>query len=362
MLTPTPVADAWHQVTAPGGYEWWYFDAEDAATDTRVVAILFQGFVFHPGYLRAYDRYRRNPTKVVPPTAADYPCAYFVVYRGATIVAQFMQQVRPTDFAASANRVDVTVGANRLTKGGDDGTLRLSLSGTPWVLTGRGPQTLAGQTLSAELAFRPRLPHRPMERTFFARSWSGADHHWVLADPLCDVAGTVRLTGQPDVTIAGRGYHDHNYGTGPIGPGLRRWMWGRVIADDHVVMFHLAEPHAGPAELHLIEGDGHGLREITGETATVDWSRWTATGLRYPARVRAGPLDLREPAVVDASPFYLRLSYAASVRGVAGRAFCEVAYPHRLRWPVLGRMIEMSIARPATEPGGTAAGRAASAT
>ncbi len=63
--------------------------------------------------------------------------------------------------------------------------------------------------------------------------------------------------------------------------------------------------------------------------------------------MRAGPLSLRDPQVVDASPFYLRVAYAATVRGVPARAFCEVAYPHRLRWPVLGRMIEMSIARPA---------------
>ena len=345
MLTPTAVPDAWHAVTAPGGYEWWYFDAEDAATDLRVVAILFQGFVFHPGYLRAYARYRRRPTRVVPPTAGDYPCAYLVVYRGSEIVAQFMAQVPPAAFAAAADRVDVAVGPNRLTTDAD-GTLRLSLTGTPWVLTGRGPQTLAGQALSAELAFRPRLRHRPMERTFFARSWSGADHRWVLANPLCDATGVITITGRPEpvrLPLAGRGYHDHNYGTGPIGPGLRRWLWGRVLVDGgHAVVFHLAQPRDGADELHVVEVDAFGPREVDA-TATADWSRMTATGLRYPARLRAGPVELRDPEVVDASPFYLRVAYAASVRGINGRAFCEVAYPHRLRWPVLGRMIEMSI-------------------
>ena len=352
MLTPTPVADAWHAVTAPGGYEWWYFDAESNGTadgDLRVVAILFQGFVFHPGYLRAYARYRRRPTRVAPPVAGDYPCAYFVVYRGDAVVAQFMTQVPPPAFAASADRVDVTVGRNRL-RADPDGTLRLSLAGTPWVLTGRGPQTLAGQTLSAELAFRPRLAHPPMERTFFARRWSGADHHWVLANPLCDVTGEVAITGRPQpvrLTLNGRGYHDHNYGTGPIGPGLRRWMWGRVIATggDHVMTFHLAQPRDGTDELHLVEADAFGVRDEDAKPVAVDWSRVTMTGLRYPATVHAGPMELRDPVVVDASPFYLRIAYAAAVRGVAGRAFCEVAYPHRLRWPILGRMIEMSIGR-----------------
>ncbi len=343
MLTPPPVPDAWHAVTAPGGYEWWYFDAE--AGDLRVVAILFEGFVFHPGYLRAYARYRRRPTAVAPPVPGDFPCAYLVVYRGTEIVAQFMHQFPPAAFAASADRVDVAVGPNRLTTG-PDGTLRLSLTGTPWTLTARGPQLLTGQALSADLAFRPRLPHPPMERTFFARGWSGADHHWVLANPLCGATGSITIAGGPTpahLALDGRGYHDHNYGTGPIGPGLRRWVWGRVLVDDgHAVMFHLAQPDAGPHELHVVEADAFGLRDVQA-TAAVDWSRWTATGLRYPAAVRAGPLELRNPEVVDASPFYLRVAYTAAVRGVPGRAFCEVAYPHRLRWPVLGRMIEMSI-------------------
>jgi carotenoid 1,2-hydratase len=352
MLTPTAVADAWHAVTAPGGYEWWYFDAEAAGGgdgDLRVVAILFEGFVFHPGYLRAYARYRRRPTRVAPPLPGDFPCAYFVVYRGSAIVAQFMTQVPAAAFIASGDRVDVTVGPNRLTTGAD-GALRLSLSGTPWVLTGRGPRALVGQTLSAELTFRPRLAHGPMERAFLARSWSGADHRWVLANPLCDVTGEVTITGGAGpvrLAMNGRGYHDHNYGTGPIGPGLRRWMWGRVLSPegDHALMFHLAQPRdrRDPEELHLVEADGFGLRELSGGAASIDWSRATAAGLRFPARVRAGPLTLSDPQVIDASPFYLRLAYAATVRGEPATAFCEVAYPHRLRWPVLGRMIEMSI-------------------
>ena len=342
MFTPTVVADAWHQVTAPGGYEWWYFDA-DGPGDVRVVAILFHGFVFHPGYLRAYARYRRRPTRVVPPTAGDFPCAYFVVYRGTAIVAQFMTQ--SADFAAAADRVDVAVGPNRLTRD-DAGRLHLSLAGTPWVLTGRGARTLDGQEPVGRADVYPP-PAAPTVGTDVLRphAWSGADHRWVLADPLCDVAGTVQLPDGTAIDFAGRGYHDHNYGTGPIGPGLRRWMWGRAIdADgDHVTLFHLAQPRSAPDELHLLEADAHGPREIPVEAARVAWTRRTATGLRYPATVDVGPLSLRDPQVIDASPFYLRLAYRATVRGRPATAFCEVAYPHRLRWPVLGRMIEMSI-------------------
>jgi hypothetical protein len=75
-----------------------------------------------------------------------------------------------------------------------------------------------------------------------------------------------------------------------------------------------------------------------------DWDARTGWMLRYPRRVQFDDLlKLSNPRVIDSTPFYLRLIYDASHRGRAGNAFCEIAYPHRLRLPVLGRMIEQSI-------------------
>jgi len=73
-LYRTDVADpdASHDVRAPGGYEWWYFDAEDTANDRQIVAIFLNGFIFHPGYLRAYRRYMNRPTRFAPPLPQDY--------------------------------------------------------------------------------------------------------------------------------------------------------------------------------------------------------------------------------------------------------------------------------------------------
>ena len=391
--------DAWHHVTAPGGYEWWYFDAEDVTGQFQLVAILLEGFVFHPGYLRRYARYLRRPTRTPPPVAGEYPCAYFVLYEDGKVAGQFMTQVGPSDFSAAADRPDVRVGPNRFRRA-DDGTLRLSLAGTPWRLTWQGPKLLGGQELSAELTFRPRTPPGAMERTFLSRRLAGAEHRWVIADPLCDVTGTIVLgekgagdggivsgggAGGRRIEFAGRGYHDHNYGTAPIGPGLKRWVWGRAIAgggepvagspaapprdaagaaadaaagaaassaaEDLMYTFHFARPRDArlPDEIHLIRADAAGRQEVAVAAATVDWSRRTPLGLAYPATIDFPPhLRLTAPRVVDSAPFYMRLVYDAALDGGSRRttAFCEVAYPHRLRWPVLGRMIELSIHRP----------------
>lgn len=347
LYSANAVADASHDVRAPGGYEWWYFDAEDAATDTQIVAIYLNGFIFHPGYLRNYFRFLRRPTKRLPPLPTDYACMYLCVYRGGKILTQSMTQLRPDQYSAARDAVDVQLGPNRLTKSGD--ALRLTIDNTPWKLTGRGPQLLVDQSLKANLTFKPSLPHPPQERRFLSRAMTGADHHWVIANPLCDVSGDVRIestSGGPAETIhfTGRGYHDHNYGTAPLGPGLSRWFWGRAILDDRVVTFHYAVPRDKLLlpESHLVTADASAVTEIEMKPDIAFDRR--VLGLPYPSAANwPGVLRLSEPRVIDASPFYLRLQYKAEVNGRQTTAFCEAAYPHRLRWPVLGRMIEMSI-------------------
>ena len=352
-------ADGWHAVAAPGGYEWWYFDAEDAATDTQLVAIFMEGSVFHPGYIRAYERYRKRPTRVPPPLPRDYVCAYFVVYRGGRILHQFVTQYPASEFTAATDRLDVRIGPNHC-RVDSDGTIRLTLKGTPWVLTGRGPQTLVRRTLSAELAFKPKLSHPPMQRTFLSRAITGADHHWVLANPLCAVSGTIEVTGRATdrIDFTGRGYHDHNYGSAPIGAGLKRWMWGRVLMADRALVFHRVEPVRrilGP-DIHLVDASPNELFDARPAwTTSTGWNLHTRLRLSYlEAATYEEALRLERPRVVDAAPFYLRLIYDAVIDGSpGGTAFCQIAYPHRLRWPVLGRMIEMSIDKRACAGGTT---------
>ncbi|MFI5381920.1 MAG: hypothetical protein ACHRHE_21700 [Tepidisphaerales bacterium] len=362
-------ADAWHAVGSPGGYEWWYFDAEDAAGGIRVVAILLDGFVFHPGYLRAYYRYRRRPTRHRPPLAREYPCAYFVVYESGKLAHQFMTQYPAGSLLAAKDRPEVEIGPNRFWR--ENGALRLRLAGTPWVLTGMGPKLLSGQSLEGDFTFAPRSAEMPAERTFLSQAMTGEQHRWVIANPLCDVQGSIRHSGSGvspldcearsrdgsatlnQIEFTGRGYHDHNYGTGPLGPGLARWIWGRVLLGDRVATFHYARPRDRRLgdEVHLIEADAAGIRDLPVARVTADWSQKTRLWLAYPAELRFDDiLCLSNPRVIDSAPFYMRLVYEAAFKGQRGSALCEVAYPHRLLWPVLGRMIEMSIERRALTP------------
>ena len=57
-------------------------------------------------------------------------------------------------------------------------------------------------------------------------------------------------------------------------------------------------------------------------------------------------LHLHNPRVIDASALHARLVYdAVCPGGRCGEALCSIVEPQRLRLPVVGRLIEMSIDR-----------------
>jgi hypothetical protein len=171
-------------------------------------------------------------------------------------------------------------------------------------------------------------------------------HYWVIANPLCEVGGEIRLPTGRTIRLDGLGYHDHRYGTGPIGPGVRRWLCGRVLQDNQAVAFQITTPSQPDQvdEAHVFKADHSAAGAIAAPRITWGSDRFTAWGLSYPTAVDIGrTLILRQPRLLDCSPFCMRLMYDAFVDGESASALCQIVYPHRLTWPILGRWIEKSI-------------------
>ena len=128
----------------------------------------------------------------------------------------------------------------------------------------------------------------------------------------------IEIAGET-ISLDGLGYHDHNFGTGPIGPGLKRWFWGRVLRHDRVLSFHFArgsDPAVGD-EIVVVRGQTaqSELTQIDVPLARIRFSRRTMMGLCYPAAASLGiaaegdVLRLTHGRVIDSQPFYLRLIY-----------------------------------------------------
>ena len=313
LFTQPAHADDPHDVRAPGGYEWWYLDAEDERHDRRVVAVVFDGFAFHPRYVRAFARYRRSPTRVAPPQPGMYPCAWLALYERGVLRRQVLT-LRP--------------GAG-VTRRGDG--IEMSVS--------------AAQ-LSARLVLARRREHAPVELPL-----RGAAHRWIVAAPLCNAEGSIRCEGQ-DVSFAGRGYGEHQYGTRPFALDVARWFRGRVLFDDAVYAFQLVRASGGATdEAHLIEETASGLTVIPVKRASCEWSRTPRASVACPERVTLDDaVQLHNPRVLNASAFHARIVYDAVCRGArCGEALCDAVHPARLHLPLVGRLIEKAIDRLAAQ-------------
>jgi hypothetical protein len=277
--------DAWRNVRAPGGYEWWHFDAEGAGEsgNVRVAVDFCQGWPLEAGYLARFAAYRRWPTRFKPPVAGEYL---------SIRLAAFEEGVRVGGF--------VTASGDRPVRD-EKGNWRISL---------RGEEGAAG-----ELVFRPRWRRAAVERELCPREWTGAEHRWSVVDPLCDVEGEIQLP-RGAVRFAGVGYHDRHFGTGPL-VDLRRWIGGRLLERDRAVMFQVAE---SPAAYHtvnfqVIEADARGMREIESEMVLLD------NGRRYPKVIPLGATVLAHPRAIEESRAYRRVVYQ---HPAAGAMMCEV--------------------------------------
>ena len=266
LYDPKPAhPNASHRVAAPGGYEWWHFDADDAAQDVQVVVTFALGGDANADYLRRYHRYRRRPTRYAPPVPADYPSVSVAVYERGRAVSKFSEQVPPPQFAASIERLDVKAGAGSVAEQAD-GSILVRAGG-------------------ADLTFHPLLPHPPYECWLWSRRVTRAVHKWVVAAPLCAAGGTIRLDGSRVIQLTGRGYHDHQYGTAPLGD-VRRWfIRGRTLGDDRASGSFLAyaSEESNLAELCTVQADQSGVHVLRGifggdllsGARFLDRTRWT---------------------------------------------------------------------------------------
>lgn len=349
LYTPNAIADASHGVAAPGGYEAWHFDAETSSGDLRLVATLARGDPFRADYLARYQQYRRRPTRWPPPLPAQYPGARVAVYEKQRLLGQFTTQFSPDQFSASAQRPQVRAGPNEFVRG-QDGALSLRLRGA---LPGNAGSGRDQFNLSADLTFRPVLRHAPHEACLLSPPLFGDEHRWVVADPLCEVSGTVSLTARGDargrgaardIDFRGRGYHDHTYGTGPLPASAGHWLRGRLLLGERVVAFYAAAPlnRYLPVQARLVEADAAGVRELA--VAPVKTSGWrrVAGGGQYPLALHiAGPgipeWTLADPVLLGSSDGPTRLIYSGGTGTHGGPVLCEVGVAPGGRWRIPAR-------------------------
>jgi hypothetical protein len=189
LYDPTARPGQWRRVLAPGGYEWWCFEARSSAGDVCVRLDLFDGNPFSEEYRSAYARYRRRPTRVSPPVPRDYPAARLAILNKPSSVETIQAPTTPGTFDATPQRV--RVGPAVMSRD-DPGSIRVGWDGI------------------LDLMFRSAPGNTPEMHELESDEPTSAHYRTVMGTSL-EVNGTLRGS-----EFAGSGRHDHFFGTGPI--------------------------------------------------------------------------------------------------------------------------------------------------
>jgi hypothetical protein len=294
--------NASHGVFAPGGYEWWHFDAEDPARGLYLAVEFFDGWPFHPIYRERYERYLRNPTRNAPPVGADYPCVSFAFYEREKCLAALITPFAPRSMAASTGALDVRVGDNFVVRDGN--VIRINVHG----VSRRGVPVRAYLLLqSAEHSHA---------KDFEVGRLSAGRHHWIPVAPVLEVEGQVHLGRQGQVIpFTGRGYHDHFYGTGGLATAADGQVRGRVLTEAGFLTFVIPKTREAGERACVVEARRGEFSEVTSEPLTLE--RAGVGGV--PQSIRIGDVSLDEPENLGWGPHGLRIAY----NGGNVQAYCD---------------------------------------
>jgi hypothetical protein len=195
-----PWEDAMRTDGGPGTYEWWYFDAH--LEDGAKLVVSFQTKEF------ADLGKPLSPSIRVDLTLPDGTSVHKVVDFAAET------------FSASTETCDVHIADNVFVGDLHTYTIRAHVQDVEVDVT------LTGQVP----AWRPETGYR-----FFGEQ-SEQYFAWLPSVPQGAVEATYRVGGGESHTVAGVGYHDHNWGNASMLDLMHHWYWARGAAGPYSVI------------------------------------------------------------------------------------------------------------------------------
>lgn len=343
--------------TAPGAYEWWYFDVLSDDGRWALVVIFFLGSPMSP-YYRAVARGEE-------PDPREWCGVFLTLHENTDGVWR--------ERAYAYNLYDGGTFPSLYPR------LKIGESDLSWAETGKGSAWTwtvevderglwRGRT-QASLAFKAEaVPSAPPP---IGDADDSADHTWVLVAPQCRTTGVLTLPDGERIHLRGTGYHDHNYGRLPFAD-TDLWYWGRVplVCDDGAtrtaVLYHL-EGKGSNKTTRLFLFDVAGAPVALAEDASAALSRtirgpyglWHAARLEISAakgeqRTHVTVTLPEERSGFAAAPFYRRLPInltaweqrsGRTVWSGTGDGVGDVFRPARLCGPIVSRAMWSRIRR-----------------
>ncbi|HVF86574.1 MAG TPA: hypothetical protein VM866_03250 [Pyrinomonadaceae bacterium] len=351
--------DVWHPAEgAPGGYEWWYFDAISDDGRDALVIIFLADFVFSPRFNRAVAEHRLGRGRA--PRPAEFPAVSVCLYHDGRLQFRANNENTAADFSAGRDQPFCRIGRSNF-------RLVETPRGHSYDVTIDEPLR-GGRRLNASLSwsvtdgdFSSRgVGDVPADANAQINS---SGHGWNMVAPRCRVGGIISVFERDGARIderhfGGAGYHDHNRDVRWMPATIAEWQWGRAhFADQTTAVFYRYRENADemPTTRLFVVRD----KELAHYDAQLKKQsvRRHHFGVRYPrslgftaeAEGRTISLILSQRRVIESSYFYLRFLSDAAL-DIGGRtqraeAITEHLAPRALRWRWLDWLTNMRIGR-----------------
>ncbi|MCS6988212.1 MAG: carotenoid 1,2-hydratase [Chloroherpetonaceae bacterium] len=345
-------ADVWHNLTEPGSYEWWYFDA--VADDERysIVAIWFSGFPFSPYYLKRLRAWKQSGAKngASFPNPLEHAAFSFSLYADGVEVVNFIKEGDAALFEASTEKPFARFERNWFAYDEIRNCFVLRLD---FEMPARKKR------VKAELRFTPKME---LDDDLGELSSGEGEHAWILVAPSMDVKGEIHVwdglkNDERNIAFRGSGYHDHNFGRAPMDAHIENWYWGRAHSKKHDLVYYIISYKDQSREpftfLYLAE-NGKPLILENRLTIIEHELEQNLISPRYGKRLTMESGDCRfsieHLKCLDTGPFYVRFysRFALNLQekgGVAMTGISEFLHPERLTSGIVQNLVKSKVLR-----------------
>lgn len=295
---------------APGGYAWWYVDANSEDGQYGLTIIAFIGSVFSPYYKLSRGGRPDNHCAINVALTGPRSKAWAMTERGAKRV------FRDADHFA--------VGPSALSWDGNALTIDIDEISAPLPYRVRG---------------KVRVTPRMIGTTAFALDPEGR-HRWHPVAPRAHVEVEM---ANPGVKWSGAGYFDSNFGDEPLDAAFNDWHWARAhLSKDVGVLYEGRRRDGTPFDLALkFDNQGRWHDMLQPSPAELPRSRWL---VKRATRADAGATPRVAKTWIDA-PFYARSALETRLFGEDVQAVHESLSLTRFRSSIVQSMLPYRMPR-----------------
>ncbi len=334
-----------------------------------VAVSLYDGFCFHPRYVREFNRYCRRSTRVKISSVREqvlpsfYPAAAISVFQGGKCILRSINVFPPGAFRGGHGSPECLAGPNRVTLR-QDGTLGLTARGYPMAHGFGGPRHRTNQAIHVDLTFRPLTTGTQQVLPLRPDSTDGARHSWVLGIPGATVTGLIQQINLADDTtilnmpLDGLGFHDQYFGGSGIGRDVRAVTRGHAVHQDWTIAWNHTNTSRPCDTDSMVIFDQHTAPVIVqNPQSEITYGHCGMLRNQYPARMVLHGSDSRghnvelviqHQNIIESAPHLVRNSCSVQLRSRGSKRYLGVGIMETLSvrgltWPFFSDIASRSI-------------------